>query len=70
VVDATTYHLGQVCAALSKNQGDLPRSGPVIAEAMGALCAMEFYLDLDMRDIIFEGDYKQVVVQVINQTGT
>jgi hypothetical protein len=69
VVDATTYHLGQVCAASSKNQGDLPPE-PVIAEAMGALCAMEFYLDLDMRDIIFEGDYKQVVVQVINQTGT
>ncbi|XP_059431532.1 uncharacterized protein LOC132165040 [Corylus avellana] len=59
-------HEGLVCAALSKTMDGCP--DPTTAEAMGALCAMEFCRDLGLQDLILEGDSK-VVVMALKNTG-
>ena len=57
---------GQVHAASSKNI--ISAQEPVVAEAMGALCAAEFSRDLGFQDVDLEGDSLQVV-QAIREAG-
>lgn len=59
-------HDGMVCAALSKTMEVCP--DPTTAEAMGALCAVEFCRDLGLQDMIREGDLKPVV-QALKDNG-
>jgi ribonuclease HI len=58
---------GQVHAASSKTI--VSTQEPVVAEAMGALCAAEFIRDLGFQDVDLEGDSLQVV-QAIREAGT
>ena len=55
--------MGQVCATSCHVMEGCP--DPVIVEAMGALCALEFSHDLGLQQIILEGDSKQVVQAII-----
>jgi ribonuclease HI len=54
---------GLVHAARSQTRNTHPE--PVIAEAMGALKAIEFCRELGLQDIILEGD-AEIVVRAIN----
>lgn len=55
--------MGQVCAACCSVQEGCPE--PTVAEAMGALTAVEFCRDLGFQKIVLEGDSKSVV-QAVN----
>jgi ribonuclease HI len=56
---------GRVTAALCQPVEILPDS--VIGKAMGALGAVEFCRDLELKDIILEGDSKMVVDAIIKK---